>query len=83
MKHDEFFKTVKPNYGNDHIVSRWQYMSGINQVGRPRRVRLNNISSTEELNSNSTSPTEQGMGQSNIPQSEVIHNHPTSNQDME
>ena len=74
VKHDEFFETVKPNSGNDHVLSKWQYLSGIKRMGRERRVQLNEMSNTEESDVNPTISSTQNMEQANIPQSEIIHN---------
>ena len=71
--HDEFFETVKPNAGNDHIVSRWQYLSGIKRLGRVKRIQGANTTSAN-LNQTNDPPSKQDLEQSNIPQSEIIHN---------
>ena len=73
VKHDEFFETVKPNAGNDHIVSRWQYLSAIKSPGRVKRAQINNNISSNP-NTTDDPPNNKDLEQSNIPQSEIIHN---------
>ena len=73
IKHDELFETVKPNAGNDHVVSRWQCLSGIKRLGRVKRVQMDNNNSVKP-NSTFDHPSKQDLEQTNIPQSEIIHN---------
>ena len=73
VKHDEFFETVKPNAGNDHVVSRWQYLSAIKSPGRVKRAQINNNISSNP-NTTDDPPNNKDLEQSNIPQSEIIHN---------
>ena len=47
IKDDEFFETVKPNSVNDHVISRWQYISGVKKIVKVRRVKMGSINKSD------------------------------------
>ena len=71
MNHGNFFKTIKPDHGNDKTIINWQRLSGIKK-NRRSLLQINDNNSTSRSNSRQIY-----TNQPHIPQSEV-RNTPTN-----
>ena len=71
MNHGNFFKTIKPDHGNDKTIINWQRLSGIKK-NRRSLLQINDNNSTSRSNSR-----QMDTNQPQIPQSEV-RNNPTN-----